>query len=342
MWYDINKTLSHQCLFNFLYGNRGGGKTYGVLKHVISRYKKRGEQFVYLRRSLVDLDNVGLIFNALIKDEVFPNDELTVKGNELLINGEIMGYACALSVQSSFKSIPFSSVYTIMYEEYLIDENDQYKRYLKDEVTKFKEFYETVSRLRLDENGEPDLSAEPIVFFLGNAFSTLNPYFLEYKLNMPYNSKIYKNGNDCLLELVEDVEFIEKKKKTRFGKMNSGSNYERYAVMNKSMHETNDFIRKRTGVYNYFMTVIYKGEKLGFWRNIHEGIVSVSTDIDENYCLTYTLSTSDHNENTVLIKNAKNCNTFKCVVDHYKVGKIICDNKKVKQLTMEMVRQILY
>ena len=341
MWYDVNKTLTHNCLFNFLYGNRGSGKTYGVLKHCVNRYVKKKQQFIYLRRTLSELENIDMIFNSLIKDNVFGDSEIKVKGNEFFINGEVMGYACALSVQSSFKSIPFNDVFTIIFEEFLIDENDQYKRYLKSEVTKFKEFYETVCRLRLDENGELDPSLEPVVFFLGNAFSTVNPYFLEYNLNMPYGSKIYKN-NDCLLELVQNEVFIEMKKKTRFGRMNSGSHYERYAVLNQSMNETKDFIRKRTGIYDYVMTVVYKGYSLGVWRSVSQGLVSISTDIDSNNPLTYSISTDDHNENTVLIKGAKRCNTFKLVIEHYKLGKIICDNNLVKTLTLDMLRQILY
>ena len=50
MYYDPNKTLSKQRLYNFVIGARGCGKTYGCKKTVIRNFLRRGEQFVYLRR----------------------------------------------------------------------------------------------------------------------------------------------------------------------------------------------------------------------------------------------------------------------------------------------------
>ena len=42
MYYDINKTLSYNTLFNFVVGPRGAGKTYAAKKRAISNFLKRG------------------------------------------------------------------------------------------------------------------------------------------------------------------------------------------------------------------------------------------------------------------------------------------------------------
>ena len=36
-YWDISKTLSYNCLFNFIYGIRGAGKTYTGLQHYVKR-----------------------------------------------------------------------------------------------------------------------------------------------------------------------------------------------------------------------------------------------------------------------------------------------------------------
>lgn len=37
-YWDVDRTLSHNCLFNFIISLRGGGKTYGCLKRVIKNF----------------------------------------------------------------------------------------------------------------------------------------------------------------------------------------------------------------------------------------------------------------------------------------------------------------
>ena len=50
-YWDISKTLSYNCLFNFIYGIRGAGKTYTGLQHYVKRYLRTGKRFMYLRRT---------------------------------------------------------------------------------------------------------------------------------------------------------------------------------------------------------------------------------------------------------------------------------------------------
>ena len=49
-WYSPTNIKSYNKFLNFIIGGRGIGKTYGFKKDCISRYKKKGKQFIYLRR----------------------------------------------------------------------------------------------------------------------------------------------------------------------------------------------------------------------------------------------------------------------------------------------------
>ena len=92
MFWNIKRTLSYNCLFNFIIGQRGVGKTYGSLKWAIERYLKKekmGEthQFLYLRRMKVELDKLttmrgGRLFNAVQKE--FPDHVLKAESNTLI------------------------------------------------------------------------------------------------------------------------------------------------------------------------------------------------------------------------------------------------------------------
>lgn len=57
MWYTPNEQLTYNRIYNFVIGVRGGGKTFNTLLHAIKRFEKTGEQFIYLRRRAVDLDD---------------------------------------------------------------------------------------------------------------------------------------------------------------------------------------------------------------------------------------------------------------------------------------------
>ena len=163
IFYNYTNVLSYSALFNFILGERGVGKTYGALKFVINRFIKSGEQFVYLRRYKSELKkSVPHLFDSLIQNEEFPDNNLFVRGDTFYIDGKVAGYAIALSTSNILKSTSFSKVKTIIYDEFLIDRGTYH--YLSNEIISFLDLYETIARLR-----------EVRVLFLGNAISQANP-----------------------------------------------------------------------------------------------------------------------------------------------------------------------
>lgn len=321
-FWDIQKVLSYNCLFNFIVGNRGGGKTYGCKKYVVKRFLKTKAQFIYLRRYSKELKKVKKFFDT-IKNE-FPEVEFEVKGKNFYINGELAGYAQELSTAKIQKSEEFPEVETIIFDEFIIDKGVYH--YIPDEVTNFLEFYETVARLR-----------DVTVFFLSNAITMLNPYFIYFDITLPYGKNIQAK-NDKLIQIYNNQGFLEIKKATRFGKLINGTEYGNYNMHNQFLRDNKNFILKKSGNCELFFSFKYKGEIYGVWRNLKEGKTFVSNDWDELRGITYAITTDDLQPNLLLLPNLRKSRLFKVFLNEFQMGVVYFENMKIKTAVHEVVK----
>lgn len=135
------------------------GKTYGISKFVVKDYLKNKSQFAYIRRYKTELNKaVPKFFKGLIKNNEFPENELTTNGNTFYCDKEEIGYAMTLSTAQDLKGTNYSNVKYILFDEFII-EDGQRKIYLKNEAFVFLNLIETIARLRNDIK----------VFMLGNS-----------------------------------------------------------------------------------------------------------------------------------------------------------------------------
>lgn len=316
IFWDINPSMSRNCLFNFIVGNRGGGKTYGAKRKVIERFIKSGEQFVYLRRFKEELKDIGTFFDDIA--EAFPQCEFKVKGKTFYINNEIAGHAVPLSTSKIKKSVPMPKVSWIIFDEFIIDKG--FYRYLPDEVTCFLEFYETVARTRDNVR----------VYFLSNALTITNPYFLYFKLELPTAKSNIKIKDDILIELVAKQEFIEFKKQTRFGKLISGTKYGDYAIENTFFRDNSTFIEKKTGQCAYSFGIKYLDNTFGIWTNANAGKMYVSYDTDDNFPYKFTVTKADHTPNTLLIESMRKYRPFQYFIKNFQMGNVYFEDMNIK------------
>ena len=327
MWYECKKTLTHNCLFNFIIGNRGGGKTFSCKKWCVDDFLKNGNEFIYIRRYETELKGNKNFFKPLQKEGLYAEHEFDVKGTKYFIDSKICGYSFPLSKAITLKSNEFPNVTKIIFDEFIIDKGSYH--YLPNEVEMFLEFYESIARMR-----------DVRVFFLANAISQINPYFLYFGLQLPYNSNLVKK-NDILLQMVADDDFIKAKKETRFGKLIEGTKYGEYAIDNKFLRDTYNFIEKKTGKVKYYFTFVYEGEKYGVWLDYERYIFYLSFDIDEYNQFKYALTFKDHSENTMLLKSAKNLPMVKNFIEAYKVGAVRFENVKLRNIAFEIIRTLI-
>ena len=324
MWYTPNKQLTYNRIYNFVIGVRGGGKTFNTLLHAIKRFEKKGEQFVYLRRRAVELDDAcrrkdgGDLFSDIRHHGYFKDVDLKVVadksgGYNFYYNDKIMGYGKALSTARRSTSLP--KVKLIIFDEFLIDDKNRHDRYLNNgnEMFLFNNFYETIARGR-------DIP----VFFLGNAFSMVNPYFIELgiRIDNPKPNKIYK-GKFWTVVFWRDEEYIKKREQTQFYQATKGTAFNDHAFGNSFYLDRTDFVKKRPKDSEHQFSLVYMGKTYGVWVDWEKGEYYVSTKgANTSREKTISLSLADNRPNNVNIRRYRNMpfmRAFRMAVDNNSV-----------------------
>lgn len=176
-WYDLNPILEKNADFNLIVGQRGNGKTFGILKYFLTEYKNsKGEaRFAYIRRWADDIK--GFRSEQLFFPLQHVVEELFGKGYTVnyyrhkfyLVNPDgvkvdIIGYCLALSEASHTKSVSYAGTKNILFDEFIQMSGE---RILPDEMLKFENTLSTIIRDRQDVK----------VFMAANTVSKFSQYF---------------------------------------------------------------------------------------------------------------------------------------------------------------------
>lgn len=332
IFYDGKRILTHNCLFNFVIGGRGLGKTFWGKKWAVEEFIRFEAQFVYVRRYAKESKKSVKSFFDDIRF-LFPDHELSVKGNEFFIDGKVAGYCIVLSTAKIEKSVSYPFVNKILFDEVLIEQG--HYKYLPDEVGSFLNLYETIAR---PGSGHCDVT----VFFFSNAITWTNPYFLYFgiqqKLKPDKNGRMIWKKGEILLELCESEGFVEAKRKTRFGQIIEGTDYGDYSINNKFLLDDNTFIEKKSPDARYYFTFKYKGNTFGVWADLLEGKMWVTNAVDPSYKLIFSITMKDHEPNTMFLKNISRYPHFKAFLEYYKMGCVFFENINVKNITYEVIK----
>ncbi|WP_345115982.1 phage DNA encapsidation protein [Bartonella jaculi] len=297
MYYDLNKALSYNARWNFLDSDRGLGKTFSALRFVCNAYKKRNEKFIYVRRTKEEIRRVkDAMFIALENQGIIKPCEFRCKGEHILYNSEIYldalekfsqareetgskisakrsyrlpplfkakndmlcGYLVPLSLVNQYKHCSFPHVKTIIFEEYICEQ----EKYLKNEPEKLVSLCETVFRHR-DEGR---------VICLGNSISHYNPYFDFFNLrNHHKNEFTHYKKKSILIGHTLGKEFLEKKSDTKFAQSIKDTAYGSFILDNNALKITDDysFINKMKSVPKtpYFNLIIQKQKLAVFFAS---------------------------------------------------------------------------
>lgn len=321
MYYSYQDALSHNKLFNFVIGNRGGGKTFGFKRWAINDFIKHGNMFVYVRRYKTELKNNKSFFNDMI--EFFPDHKFDVKGYKYYIDDKEAGVAIPLSVAITQKSVSFPKVNKICFDEFIIDKG--FIHYMPNEVEAFLELYETIARTR--DNVK--------VFFLGNAITTINPYFLYFNI-IPDLSKRFTVKDLLQVEYFSNEEFIKMKKQTAFGRLISGTQYGDYAIENKFLKDSDDFIgeKSKKAVFDFMIT--FDNINMFFWFDSSNGFLYCVENGDKQTKRKFVLKSDDISPNYILIAKS---NEFVKIIKHmFSYNSIIFQNQKMKSTFFDFMK----
>ena len=349
MFWDLKRVLTHNMLFHFIVGNRGGGKSFGAKDYVIDNFIKNKQQFGYIRRYKEDLrEPMERFFDDIAYK--YPEYEFKTDSKYFYIRQkpadedqkwtkkDIAGFGFVLSTANNKKSIPYPLVTTLIYDEFLIEKGAQ--RYLKNEPKALLNLYETVARPGTDH-------PRVLLFMLANAITITNPYFLYFDLRMP--KKMDKNGKyiwkhpkkPILVEDVRNTTFIDRKKNTEFGKIIEGTNYAQYSIENKFLLDDDTFVEKKSPKARYYFTFIYKEHTLGVWADFVEGKMYVSQSVDPSYLLVYSITLQDHKPNTMLLKNKSRSSQFRTFLENYQLGNVRFESVNIKNICYEVIKMAM-
>ena len=329
MWYSYNKVLSYHAMLNFIIGERGVGKSYGIKKYCINRFKKKGRQFIYLRRFDTELKTSlkdDEFFKDIRGDESFKDDKLNIESNKIKVNGKVAGYTIALSKASIYKSVPFPNVDIIIYDEFLIDDSTHY-HYLNEEPEKLLDLMETVGRLRNIQ-----------VFLLGNSISVVNPYFDYFNISLPYKTdiKTYKDGL-ILVNYIKNEVYREVKRSTDFGKLTNDLPYSKYAIDNEFLKDNNNFIKKKSSKAKFFFMLVLNNHNYGVWIDYEDSTMYISKSFNANRPIQVTFNFQDHNEKTILLKSRSVF--FQNLLKHYELGLLFFENQTIKSDVTKLIHK---
>lgn len=286
-FYSFRKVCSYNAVFNFIVGGRGLGKTYGAKVDAVKKFIKKGEQFIYLRRNKGDLAGRHSFFVDF--EHEFPEWDFRVRG--VVAEGapvstrdegkkrpwKLMGYFIALSQGQSFKSVPFTYVTTIIFDEFILEEG--LVQYLPNEATVFLNFYNTVDRTQ----------DRVTVYFLANSVSIINPHFLYYGIQPREGEEfIVKGGGFLVCHLPEAKDYAASVETTRFGQFIKDTDYAQYAVVNKFNDNHDALLDMKDGVAKYEYTIETKKGSFSVWYSGKSGLWYVQSKLPKNqtvYCM---------------------------------------------------------
>lgn len=325
VFYNYSGLLSKNRMINFVVGGRGTGKSYNFKRLLIKQFLDKNKQFMIIRRKEVELEMMKkTYFNDILQE--FEDLEIEVKGNVIFMNDKEAGYFQALSTATNLRSSSFPNVYTIFFEEFIIENINTTNKYLKQEVFTFFGLCETVFRHREGCR----------VIFAANNGGITNPYFDYFKIKVN-SDKRYQVGELYVLENYNNPYFVEMKKNSNaFSKIYSGTEYENYALHNQTLFDKGDkFVKQKTKTAYYWFGISYNGNDYSFWSDV-TGEIYMRAKADKNHPYYFAVTDEDHYEQTLNLKNFRNHPRVKRITTAYSYSLLFFETAIIREQFEEM------
>lgn len=218
-------------------------------------------------------------------------------------------------------------------DEIIIDNDDRYHTYLKNEFEQLAKLVDTVTRERADDTG----LRKPRIFLLGNACDAFNPYFQHYDVPLePEYGLQWLGGKTCLFDYVRDDEYAEQKtRNTVAGRMLK--NNDDVTSKNKFARHNTDFIAKPHGHAKLTYVFRWLQNEYGVYVDLRCGYVFISSKYDSGAHVPYFAITRTDNKLNYLTANMAK-DLIRNLTSYYALGYLRYDTVETQHAVSEMLK----
>ena len=291
-YYNWGKTLSYynrkerQAEFTAVIGGKGIGKTFGLRKLVIDRFLNTGERFCELCRYANQMEDIEgqytekLQYKGLFPDYVFKTEKhilyIAKRPEPYWVEGkngeskevtdkpewQICGYFAAMTQYIVLKQRTFVNVHTIVVDEFILERESAYSRYLPNEYTIFMRCCSSIWR------EEKDDKRNLRCIMIGNAVDFLNPYFAAWGItDVPKVGYSWHLGKSLLIDNVDMSTVDIGSEDTLVSRMTIDDKDRAMAYENQFKNYSVEFLSDKTSEAVFFCELIYRGYSYGIWRD---------------------------------------------------------------------------
>lgn len=345
-WYDTQIVRPYGALFNLIIGARSLGKTYGFARDAIEDALKGGDQFIYLRRYREELADARNAFFAAVQVE-FPGWEFKAVGKYAFARKAVfqrpdesdseykarsgdsewkhIGFFVALSVAQGMKSVPFPKVKTIIFDEFIIEKGNT--PYLPSEARALLNFYVTV-----DRNQE-----RVKVYMLANAVSIMNPYTIEWNIDLTRVPEISTHHKGVVLvHLPESANFAKQVGKTRLGGFIENTAYGDYAMNNKFGDGHEELIARKDSKAVYKYTLETAKGTFSVWYLKRNQTFYVQEKLPKSQLVLTMVAENMSEDKTYVMYSDKILSYLRSAFRH---GRVFADSPKTRNAFIEVFRR---
>lgn len=283
-------------------GNRTAGKTYYFKRLMLRRFLEGKGQFIVLYRFKYQLkDAVEGFFTDLVQID-FPGSTFSAKPvasglyYQYIFNGEVCGYAIAISSSDAIKQFSSAFVYVnrMMLDEFQSEDN----HYVSGEVKKLLSIHTSVAR------GAGEQVRYLPLYMCANNVSVINPYYSALGLTNKVTKDVkFMRGKGFVLEQTFNESASNAMKDSAFNQaFSSGVNYLDYAADNVSLNDNDKFIGVPAGSWKYVVTIQYEDQLFAVKECAELGLLCVDRKVDSNRKMVLCFTTADHDINYIMLE----------------------------------------
>lgn len=339
-YYNYDKVLSFNAVYNFIVGPRGNGKTYGAKKKVIKaaiRTYEAGDpvdQFIYLRRYKTELVGRYTFFNDI--EHEFPDYDFRVDGSvaqmaTVVSRGDkkrhwiVIGFFFSLSNAQARKSESHPRVKWIIFDEFIIEKGAL--RYIENEADAFTNFFSTI-----DRNQD-----KTRVIFCANSVSIMNPYFLKYDIRPEEHQEFIRTAKGFIVvHFAETEEFGKEVFATRFGQFIEGTEYADYAVGAEFDDNHDRMIGTKTADAGYYCSIETKQGIFSVWINWDGPVFYIQQKLPKQQLMYTLLAVKMDEGKTLLVYSDK---IMQYLRSGFKNGRVFFDSAQARNAFTEVFKR---